>query len=241
MNRRVKLVFLTVSTLVSLTNSHLLQAATECLIIANGTPIARKVLEALVPGKFKIALDGAADSLLLNYSPLAPDLILGDFDSISDQTFSGLWPNVPREHTPDQDYTDLEKGIQYCQGPKLNASAIWIVNALGLTRLDHTMANLNFLKKYYSYNRPIYLVSENEVIEFVRDGEVSFKGVAGQSVGVFGFPRARITSEGLQYPMYRYNVELGVSLSSSNYLAGEQGKIAVVGEALITYPHRYKD
>ena len=59
----------------------------------------------------------------------------------------------------DQDYIDLEKGIKYCDC--LGAKSIVVINGTGGLRLDHSISNLRFLKKYYSPERSLAMYTEN--------------------------------------------------------------------------------
>lgn len=209
----------------------------ECLIIANGSPLPLALLKRLAPSKFIVALDGAVNALNTVYHrEIAPDVVLGDFDSTTEET-RRVFSESKVFHTPSQDFTDLEKGIQFCDQKK--APAIWIVNALGLNRMDHTLANLNFLKKYSAKGRPLKLVSLNDVVEFVKDRELKFPARLKEPVGVFGFPSARVTSTGLEYPMERYLVSVGESLSSSNYVSASEVTLVIAGDALVSYPHPF--
>lgn len=218
--------------------------AQDCLIIANGPPLKQSIVEALAKGKRIVALDGAVNTLKEIYrnpkdpslDPIVPDVILGDFDS-SQEAARKHFLGAEILHIEDQDTTDLEKGITHCL--KLGTPEIWIVNALGLNRMDHTLANINILKKY-SGRAVLRLISENETIEFVRNRTLHFTGERKQAVGVFGFPKARVTSTGLQYPMVKTEVELGGFFSSSNYISADEVTLVIEEEAVVTYPHRFQ-
>jgi len=208
--------------------------ATQCVAIANGAPLPVHIVERVTHTKKVIALDGAVKTLRERYPLIKPDILIGDFDSceLADREY---FEGATVIHAPSQDINDLEKGILQCDA--LGAE-IWILNALGLDRLDHTLATMHILKKYHKPGRRLRLVSEKQILEFVKESEISFKAKLGEAVGVFGFSSARVTSRGLQYEMIDYLVE-GTQFSSSNYVASPQVFIHIQGEALVTYPHAF--
>lgn|GEM_PF-3116412 len=208
--------------------------AMECVAIANGTPLPKALVLEVVHGRTVIALDGAVRALREVYlSQIKPDFVIGDFDSCSLMEREHF-KSAQIIHAPSQDVNDLEKGIMHCDA--LGATEIWLLNALGLDRLDHSIAAMHILKKYHKPNRRLRLVSTNQILEFVKNAELSFKAMLGEAVGVFGFPKATVTSRGLEYEMNGYLVE-GPQFSSSNYVADRHVVIEIKGEALVSYPY----
>ena len=190
-------------------------------------------------GKRLVILDGAAGTIFHHKklkNTLLIEVILGDFDSVEPEILKTYERErkikiLPRQA---QNYTDLEKGIQYCDDQK--ATSIQILGALGSTRMDHTFANLSFLKQYYSVDRPIQIITDDEVIEYVKDRKFRFTAAEGKAVGIFGFPQAKVKSTGLTWDLTGQSLELGGFHSSSNYVKTPQVTLEVEGEALITYP-----
>lgn len=201
----------------------------QILIIGNGAPISRKRLLSLGKKRFLLALDGAAE--LCRKGKFSPHLILGDFDGISKPTRKYFESRgVALVYAPDQNFSDMEKALQFCLSEK--SKSVWITCALGL-RTDHTLANLSFLKKYSSPSCELVLFSETEEIRFVRNRKVVLTGVRGATVSLLGFPAARISSHGLQYEMKEYPVVHGRSESLSNQMTRRKAVVDVQGEALL--------
>ena len=84
-------------------------------LIADGEFLPRDDILQLSNHKTIIALDGAYHQLAA--MNIQPDIILGDLDSIK---HDAIPDNLTCIHTPDQNHTDLEKGIDYAitQGAK---------------------------------------------------------------------------------------------------------------------------
>jgi len=134
-----------------------------------------------------------------------------------------------------QNYTDLEKAIQFCASR--GAKSIVIVNALGGERTDHSLTNFSILKRYHGKLYKIQLVTKMEIIEFLKNETIHFSGSRGAKFGLFGFPKARASSKGLLWEMKDYPLELGVMESACNVLKDSNITITVKGEALMIRPN----
>jgi thiamine pyrophosphokinase len=92
---------------------------------------------------FIIAADGGANHLKkLN---LTPHLIVGDMDSISEQSFIDDKTIEKTTYSTDKDQTDTELAI--LESFKRGCTHITLLGATG-KRLDHTLANIELIKKY---------------------------------------------------------------------------------------------
>ncbi len=198
------------------------------LIIAHGSPLSKRRLHGLARGRFVVCLDGAANELVA--AKFIPDLILGDMDGISAEARKFFErKGVPILTYGDQDTTDLEKALLYCR--VRGAKSIYIAAALGNSRTDHTLANLGFLKKYYRHGCETALFTETEKIQFIRNGTVK-AAKKNKTVGVFGFPKGKVTSKGLEFEMKALALELGKKESVANRTKRAGAKIQIRGEAI---------
>jgi thiamine pyrophosphokinase len=129
-----------------MSSHHIVRDAQEpALIIANGESCSYDLLGQLLEwSPHIVVLDGAlsrVEELKIKY-----DVILGDFDGLDIDALTELIPpNTKIIHTPDQEKTDLEKGIEYLI--KNNFMAVNIVWATG-RRSDHYMNNIGTLARY---------------------------------------------------------------------------------------------
>ncbi|MFT5479397.1 MAG: thiamine pyrophosphokinase, partial [Bacteroidia bacterium] len=117
------------------------------LIIANGQACSDHLLNQLLEWcPFVLVLDGALDRVLMKR--IKVDAVLGDFDSIEvDRSSVDKFQEVTWIDAPNQDKTDLEKGIEYLieNGHKA-ANIVWATGK----RLDHTINNVLSMAKYQS-------------------------------------------------------------------------------------------
>jgi thiamine pyrophosphokinase len=129
-----------------MSSHHIIRDGQEpALIIANGESCSRNLLDQLLEwSPIVMVLDGAIDRVI----PLGIkiDILAGDFDRNKDpREILNYQNSVEIVHTPDQNKTDLEKGIEYLM--KEGYSAVNIVWATG-KRSDHFINNIAILARY---------------------------------------------------------------------------------------------
>lgn len=178
-----------------------------------------------------VALDGAAIPLIDQGA--TPTVIIGDMDSITFLGHRKIPPSVRVVQVEDQSKTDLEKGIEFCD--QQGATSIMVLNALG-GRVDHTLWNIQVLKKYYNPSRPLLLVSGTQSVSYHKNETVPLHGKRGDNCGVFGAPKATVTSRGLKYNMNKQPLMFGTSGSVSNALASARASMDIQGEAIVIRP-----
>lgn len=202
-----------------------------CLIVADGEVLPLATIEILSKNAaLTIFLDGAAN-VYLGHPHVWPNVVLGDLDS--------LWPasrklleaaGVQMIETPDQNYTDLEKAIQYCDN--VGKADIVVANALG-KRADHALGNIGFLKKYYRPDRQMVLRTATGDINYQRDTSIILHGDVGDTCAFFGCPTCTLTTRGLAYDMHDMPLAFGVSESISNSLMSAKAHVRIDGEAIV--------
>lgn len=141
-----------------------------------------------------------------------------------------------------QNYTGLDKGIQFCLKKAENAFVeIDVLCALGGKRLDHLLGNLSVLKKYHGNGRTIRFIDSLQTIQYADDQSEKqcFKGNIGEKVGVFGWPSAIVESTGLKWNLSdAFPLDIGIQESSCNEFADDEVHIKVIkGSALIIMPN----
>jgi thiamine pyrophosphokinase len=198
-------------------------------LLADGEKLPRKLRDRLRRGRYSVVVDGAAE--IARKERWLPDLILGDFDSAKSSTLKYFTKRgVEILETPDQDYTDLEKALAWCA--LRDFRSIWVAQAWG-RRVDHSLANLSFLKKFHAPHREILLFTAHESIRFVKNQKLQLCGPSGRGMAVIPFPKACVSSRGLQYEMKKTQLALGLRESVSNKAAKNMVELKVDGEALV--------
>ena len=206
----------------------------DWLIIANGETLIREKARQLAEGKNVLALDGAAMQCLAY--EIEPDLVIGDFDSLTQSDIAILKNknNIELRHDACQNSTDLEKALKYLEA--LQPTSVTICHATGY-RLDHSLYNLRLLKRFHGRLNKLSLITNHERVHFIRNEKICLRGQPNQYVAVLSFTCATLNSAGLKYDMHDYEIKHGEHESACNSLAKSQAVIKIDGEALVLVDH----
>lgn len=208
--------------------------ADSVFILADGAPLPRGLRDRLRRGSITVAVDGAAE--IARKEGWKPDFITGDFDSVKSATLSYFSKaGVEILHTPDQNFTDLEKALAWCALKDLRT--IVVAQALG-SRLDHSLGNLSLLKRFHSPRRELVFYTATERVRFAHDESLTLKGRSARRIAVIPFPACRVRSRGLAFEMKGLDLELGVKESVSNAARRPEVKLQIEGEALVIEEYR---
>ncbi|EDW16028.2 thiamin pyrophosphokinase 1 isoform X1 [Drosophila mojavensis] len=157
-----------------------------------------------------------------------PDLITGDFDSITEDTIE-YFKGIPKISTPDQDATDFTKAFAVLQPVMVQRKVKDVVVFHDCSgRLDQVMANLNTLFKVQKENCNVYLLSGDSITWLLRPGkhtiQVPVDLVTSQrwcSLIPVGRTAHNVTTQGLKWNLYHAQLEFGGMVSTSNTYSTE--------------------
>lgn len=176
-----------------------------------------------------VAVDGGFASLAA--VGCAPDLAIGDFDSL------GFVPEgVPvRTFPPEKDASDMELALEeaFARG----ADAVEVYGALG-GRLDHTLANLQLLASFAERGLGVTAVGERESVAFlVGPGELRLPALPSGIVSVFSLTDVScgVVEEGLKYGLDGVALTNRTSWGLSNELVGTSARIALESGTLAVF------
>ena len=196
-----------------MSSHHIVRDEQEpALIIANGQSCSFELMGQLLEwSPVVMVLDGAIHRVLDLGIKL--DIVLGDFDKTEnwDELLANQQP-VEVVHTPDQNKTDLEKGLDF-----LIAKGHKAVNILWATgkRADHHINNLSTLAKYKDQITIVMLDDHSRIFNLPNQFTKWYP--ANQNISliplgsVFG-----LTTKGLTYNLQNEDLHLGIRTSSSN-------------------------
>ena len=176
-----------------------------------------------------IAADGGATRLL--NAGLTPDTVVGDFDSLSAQDrlrLEHLGVELV-EAAPDKDESDTE----LCLLAALEAEAvhITILGALGLTRPEHSVANLLLLADPRLDGIDVAIAGRGSRITRMGTadgpGHVAIDGEPGDFVSLLAMDAAveGVTTVGLRFRLVAETLLLGPSRGLSNELLGSSARV----------------
>lgn len=173
-----------------------------------------------------IAADGGYEHLKrLN---IIPNMILGDFDSISEVPNH---PNIKR-HPKQKDDTDMMIAVK--EGLALGYRLFSIYGGLG-GRLDHTIANIQIAAWLAEHGARAFLLGEGMVITAIHNGKHSFDKSEKGVVSIFcnGGEARGVYLENLKYKLVDATLTSTVPMGVSNEFKGEVATVQVRDGTLI--------
>lgn len=182
-----------------------------------------------------VAADGGALPLLR--LGRAPDIVIGDMDSLDDAALRELAARGAelRRFRRDKDETDLELALLYAAAA--GASAIDVIGALG-GRWDHTLANVALLALPELAGRRVRLLADGQTLLLVRD-TAAIEGQRGDTVSLIPLagPAHGITTRGLQYPLDDATLGFERARGISNVLLDPPGRVSLRAGLLLLVHH----
>lgn len=205
----------------------------QAVILAHGERPSRRFIEHLRDSaSLFLAADGAANYLA--ELGIAPDVVLGDFDSL-DPEAKRVFKNCPFLQNVDQETCDLEKAVIYAldQG----ATRIALIGAQG-GRIDHSLTAISILLNYSS-RAQISLQDENAVTYAVHR-EMEIDGRAGETLSLIAFtPVEEVYLEGVKWSLQGENLTPG-SRGVSNVIQNPPVRVrARSGVLLLTHLRKF--
>lgn len=196
-----------------MSSHHIIRDGQEpALIIANGESCSRHLLDQLLEwSPIVMVLDGAIDRVI--ELGIKIDILAGDFDRNKDPNIIHQYQNaVEIVHTPDQDKTDLEKGIEILLARGHNS--INIVWATG-RRADHTINNMTLLARYKDKANLVIYDDYSKI--FLLRKQYTKWYTAGTPISLVPIGEVRgIKTSGLVYNLENESLNLGYRTSCSN-------------------------
>jgi thiamine pyrophosphokinase len=206
-----------------MSSHHIVRDKQEpALLIANGEACSYELLGQLLEWSPTVmVLDSAAHRVLS--LGIKIDVLLGDFDRAFDPEaiLAEQFP-IKTIHAPDQDKTDLEKGIEW-----LIAEGYPAVNIVWATgrRADHTLANITNIVRYKNQIKITILDDYSKICPIVGTFEKWYVKATPLSLMPVGIAEGILT-EGLKYNLNNESLVLGYRVGNSNE-AAEDGLVRI--------------
>ncbi len=223
-----------------MSSHHVVREKQEpALIIANGEACQSELLEDLLAwSPFVVVLDAAI--YRVNALNIKADVLLGDFDRDGVEIAQIQEEQFPIEiiHTPDQNKTDLQKGIEFLINRGFPAvNIIWATGR----RMDHTFNNIASIVAYKEKIKIVIIDDYTTIYPLSPKPTVFEKWYAKDSI-ISLLPIGKAT--GVSTKKLLYNVDnqdfmLGYMSGSSNQVA-EDGVVEISyasGDLLLMEAH----
>ena len=153
-----------------------------------------------------------------------PDVVIGDFDSIDEETVGFLkkrkteFVRFPKE----KDASDTELAVDFAV--KNGATKITILGGIAGDRIDHILANILLITHY---DVPIFFVDADSILWFTKGPEKEIiTGKSGDLLSLIPLSQIEgIETSGLQYPLHNESLVLGKSRGVSNVFVRKEVEI----------------
>ena len=185
-----------------------IQSDAGVTLVGAGRPHASDIAASMELAPHLVAADGGANSCIA--ASLEPRAVIGDLDSITDETRAALPEAGIIEHA-DQDITDFEKCLRLIDAP--------FVIATGFTdgRLDHTLAVFSVLARRIG---PPTLVLGREDVAFAAPRRLALDLPDGTRFSLFPMAPVKGCSTGLRWPIDGLTLDPLGRLGTSNQASG---------------------
>lgn len=194
----------------------------KTLILLNGEFTSAAFLKALADEfQYIICADGGYDRALK--AGIRPDILLGDLDSIKQNTFEGETLKYPAE----KNWTDCELAIETAL--ERGASEICLSCALG-GRADHEMANLLLLSRYDN----VYIKEPSLSVYCCKDRLV-LKNKVGKTISIIPTVSSVLSLSGFKYPLSKFEVTVGSTRGISNIAECDKAEIVVHSGSVLVF------
>lgn len=190
------------------------------------------------PHDFVIAADRGME--FLRRADRLPDVILGDFDSVSPETLAWFEKSQVEIHRlcPQKDSTDME--VAMLMALELKSTQITILGATG-TRMDHMLGSIKNLSLALRAGVPCCMVDACNRIRLI-DGALTLKKAEqyGKYVSLlaFGEPVTNLTLRGFFYPLDGYTMTCDNAIGVSNQITDEEAYISFDSGRLLVIESR---
>lgn len=147
---------------------------------------------------------------------LNPDIILGDFDSVSHDILAKYSNGTAQiiKYAADKDYTDTQLAVDFAIDK--GADEIYILGGVG-TRFDHSYANVMLL--YYMLKKGVKgkIINDKNIIGICND-YTEFIDMKGSTLSLLPFMGGAVIekSEGLKYPTDNLTLQIDYPIGISN-------------------------
>lgn len=172
------------------------------------------------PNEMWIAVDRGFDHLV--NQGIVPDIVIGDFDSISGSTGEVIKDHVHMQFPAEKDETDLELALTYAI--EQNPESVIIYGATG-GRLDHELINIQLLKKGLNRSTEMYIVDRRNKLSLKAPGNYEIFQSNYRYISFLSLYEKveNLSLQFFKYPLNQATLYHGSSLCVSNQLISNKG------------------
>ncbi|MEB3429516.1 thiamine diphosphokinase [Citroniella saccharovorans] len=193
------------------------------IILVSGGDASIPKLEQSLNYKLVIAADSGVDNCLK--LGLIPDLVIGDLDSISNDSLNFIKSHKIKifKYPVDKDMTDTELVLFYIQNNCPTDTTLYIFGFNG-SRLDHSLINILLLDRYSKFFK-IKLINDNNIIQLIEKKMIFPKDNYYYSLVPISNDGIVVSLIGFKFPLNSKKIEFSSSLAISNKIIDKEAVI----------------
>ena len=168
---------------------------------------------------------------------IIPNLLVGDFDSAGEGAVErALSSGIEiKRLNPIKDDTDVEAALVIAMDRAASDETIFILGGTG-SRIDHVFGNIALVAKGIKNDRYVVMMDSHNTISVIKPVTVHLVDKKpGLYVSIFPYmgPVTGVTMEGFKYPLTDATIEGFNTLTVSNEVVADEGKIWLEGEGYL--------
>lgn len=192
----------------------------QALVLLNGDKVPLADLPfALSAYALVVCVDGAWNQLVADGDDEKVHQIIGDGDSILDPAPS-KW-----QIAHDQSTTDFEKTLLYLDKLGFNQADIYWGSG---GEMDHFLGNLAVAARYHDRIRCVFY--DQHQAYFFTQTAVRLHGQIHQTITLYPFPAATVSSDGLRYELHQTDLAIKTQQSLRNEIIETKAHLTVNGD-----------
>lgn len=199
----------------------------RCVIIGGGNCSIDILKNNILPDDYVICADSGYDTAY--EAEIAPDLLIGDFDSIKRIPENVSIITLPVE----KDVTDAVAAFN--EGAKLDYNSFVLFGGTG-GRFEHTFANISLMANASKMGIHIIIIDDKHIFRSITNNSLRIKRKTNQQISVFAFggSASGVTLSGFHYPLNNFTLDpFNGALGTSNDIIDDYGEITVENGTLI--------
>jgi len=173
-----------------------------------------------------IAADGGADFLLSQ--DIIPQVLIGDLDSISDNSLDELKKKTKILQFPkEKDKTDSELALDYCIDEQYDS--VTMVNAVN-GRFEHSLVNIFLIENFVKKGLSLYFINkDNEIFVIQGSGEIELSSRKDSEISLIPLTeQVKVESiTGFKYPLQNEVLFRAHTRGISNVAQGEKISVKI--------------
>ena len=171
-----------------------------------------------------ICIDGGYSNLKALNLNIKPDLIIGDFDSITDIEDLNSFSKESKIFKDNQDETDIEYAIKILLSKYNNINELDMIYCISNDRIDHLIGNILILKKIPNSIKA-KIITKNQTIYYLKN-YLEINNKKGKTLSIIPMTNVeKIKSEGLKWKLDSVNLMFGFVGGISNII--EEDKVII--------------